>query len=134
MPLLTPGKHKVSLRVWDVFDNHTLSVLTFKVSEQPISTFDVSATNSTPTSSTQFITTFAERVNPQESTNVITEVFNTAGMRVWHQSTQVDAGGQYATFTWQLTDYAGNHLPSGVYFYRSKVANKYTSTKKLIIK
>ena len=98
------------------------------------STFDVSATNSTPTSSTQFITTFAERVNPQESTNVITEVFNTAGMRVWHQSTQVDAGGQYATFTWQLTDYAGNHLPSGVYFYRSKVANKYTSTKKLIIK
>lgn len=134
LPSLTPGKHTVSLRIWDVFDNHTLSQLSFKVIEKDMPTFEVAATDNAPVLSTRFITTFADRVNNEGKTHVLTEVFNTSGMRVWHQEIDVVAGEQYASFNWNLKDYAGNRLPAGVYFYRSKVAGKNTSTKKLILR
>lgn len=134
MPTLSNGKHIVYLRVWDVFDNYTLSQLSFNVSEDVLPSFNVTATNATPTECTRFITCFTDHINTENSMQVLTEVYNTSGMRVWHQSTNVSAGDQYASFTWNLNDYAGNRLPAGVYFYRSKVAGKNTSTKKLIIR
>lgn len=134
LPTLALGAHTATLRVWDVFDNHTTTQLSFNVTDKEQPKFDVSATTLTPTVSTRFITTFTERANTESTTLVTTEVFNVAGLRVWHNSADIDAGVRYASFNWNLTDYAGNKVPAGVYLYRSKVGNKETSTKKIIIR
>lgn len=129
---LTPGRHKLSFRAWDVFDNSTISTLRFMVNETGMSDFEVISTESTPSVSTRFITTF---VNTAESeAEVVTEVYNVAGMRVWHGSAHVPAGNNYAVIDWGLTDYSGNHLDRGVYLYRSKVGKRETKTKKMIVR
>ena len=130
---LTPGKHTVYYRVWDVNDNSTLAQLTFNVIENGQSAFGVYATSNTPERSTTFVTTFND-LDPSVSHTVQTEVYSIAGYRVWHQSTEAAAGTTNVSIPWQLNDYAGNKLPAGVYLYRSKVSGKDTNTQKLIIR
>lgn len=134
LPTLSLGAHTATLRIWDVFDNNTTTTLSFNVTDKEQPKFDVSATTLTPTVSTRFITTFTERANSESTTPVITEVFNVSGLRVWHNKADIAAGVRYASFNWNLTDYAGNKVPAGVYLYRSKVGDKETSTKKIIIR
>lgn len=134
LPTLSLGAHTATLRIWDVFDNNTTTTLSFNVTDKEQPKFDVSATTLTPTVSTRFITTFTERANSESTTPVITEVFNVSGLRVWHNKADIAAGVRYASFNWNLTDYTGNKVPAGVYLYRSKVGDKETSTKKIIIR
>lgn len=129
---LAPGRHTLSFRVWDVFDNSTTATLSFRVNPKGASDFDVQATSDTPSESTRFITTFI--ATAEAEAEVTTEVFNVAGMRVWHRSQRVPAGNCFASLEWNLTDYGGNRLERGVYLYRSKVGNRETKTKKLIIR
>lgn len=128
---LTPGKHSLTLRVWDIYDNSTTATLAFTVSENGAPEFDVTATDPAPSASTRFITTFTGSAETQ--TAVRTEVYSIFGRRVWHQEKAVPAGQSYASFDWNLTDYAGTPLPRGVYLYRSVAAGKETGTKKMII-
>lgn len=129
---LTPGRHTLSFRVWDVYDNSTTAKLAFRVNPNGTPDFDVQSTLDAPTESTRFITTFVAAA--EAKTEITTEVFNVAGMRVWHQSQRVPAGNGTASLDWNLTDYAGNRLERGVYLYRSKVGKRETKTKKLIIR
>lgn len=128
---LTPGKHTLNLRVWDIYDNSTTAALTFTVSEGGTPSFDVTATTQAATLSTRFVTSFTAAA--ESDTQVQTEVFNIAGQRVWHRTTTAPAGTGFAAFDWDLTDYGGNKLSRGVYLYRSKVGSKETGTKKMIV-
>lgn len=129
---LEPGTHTATIRVWDVYDNSTTSQLSFRVAANIASNFDVTIASTTSSSSTRFITTFEESAD--DGTDVLTEVFNIQGIRVWHNTTHVDKGVKYATFDWDMSDYAGQKLSAGVYLYRSIVGNRKTNSKKLLIK
>lgn len=131
---LSEGQHTATLRIWDVYDNCTTSKLTFTLTSGIASNFDVTISTPTSAGSTRLITSFVGYANDESETKVTTEVYNVQGMRVWHQSAWVDKGAQYASFNWDMTDYAGNKLPSGVYLYRSIVGKKHTPTKKMIIR
>lgn len=128
---LTTGKHTLTLRVWDIYDNSTTSTLAFTVSENGTPDFDVTATSSATSTSTRFITSFNN--TSETGTTVRTEVYSIIGRRVWHEEKAVEAGYNFAAFDWNLTDYAGNRLPRGVYLYRSVVGSNETDTKKMII-
>lgn len=129
---LEPGTHTATIRVWDVYDNSTTSQLSFKVVTNIASNFDVTISSTSSSSSTRFITTFEESAD--NGTDVLTEVYNIQGIRVWHNTTHVDKGVKYATFDWDMSDYAGQKLSAGVYLYRSIVGNRKTNSKKLLIK
>ncbi len=131
---LTLGHHTIYLRAWDVYDNHTLSQLTFNVTEKGASNFDVNATEAIASQSTRFITTYANEANTDVAADVQTEVYSITGVRIWHGNTQISAGGQFAALDWDLTDYSGAKLGAGLYLYRSVINGKNTSTKRLIIK
>lgn len=128
---LTPGRHRVTFRVWDVFDNATTTSLDFVVGDQAEPKFEVISSVDVPSVATNLVTTLA---GPEEAdTQITTEVYNTHGMRVWHRTLKVPAGNRYVSTVWNLTDYAGNRLEPGVYFYRSKKGGKETSTRRLLI-
>lgn len=134
LPSLSQGKHSVTLRVWDVFDNSTTSTLQFTVRDGGASLFEVNATDATPHLTTRFVTSFAAQAATTDATEVETEVYSINGMRVWNQSQSIPAGNTFAAFDWDLSTYSGQRLPTGVYLYRSKVNKEYTKTKKLIIR
>lgn len=129
---LTEGLHTLSFRAWDVFDNSTTSTLTFRVSAQGAPDFDVQAVPAQASASTRFVTAFPASEG-SDGAQVLTEVFNISGMRVWHSTASIPANVGYASVQWNLTDYAGSRLPRGVYLYRSKVGGKETSTHKMVI-
>lgn len=129
---LTPGRHTLAFRVRDVYGNVTLSTLAFRVKEGGAAEFDVTASSDSPVESTRFVTSF---VNTAEvETEVTTEVYNVAGMRVWHGTAKVPAGSNFAALDWGLTDYGGNRLERGVYMYRSRIGKSETKTKKMILR
>lgn len=132
LPDLPLGRHSISFRAWDVFDNSTTSTLDFVLTEGQIPDFDVVSTEYAPRQSTRFITTFIG--SAEAESEVVTEVYNIAGIRVWHSSKRIPAGNNSATIDWNVTDYSGNRLERGVYLYRSKVGKKETKTKKMIVR
>ncbi len=115
-----------------MFDNSTTSTLTFRVSAQGAPDFDVQAVPAQASASTRFVTAFPASEG-SDGAQVLTEVFNINGMRVWHSTASIPANVGYASVQWNLTDYAGSRLPRGVYLYRSKVGGKETSTHKMVI-
>lgn len=130
--LLPRGRHKLSFRAWDVFDNSSTTSLHFVINDAARPDLDVISTETIPAVSTRFITSF---INTAEAeTEVVTEVFNAWGLRVWHGTAHVQAGSSYAVIDWSLSDYSRRRLDRGVYLYRSKIGNRKSKTKKMIIR
>lgn len=127
---LLPGRHTLTFRAWDVFDNSSTSSLAFVVRDGEQPDFDVNVTQ-TSSQTKRFVTSYVN--NSEVDANVTTEVYNIAGMRIWHGTSKIPAGGNYAAVDWPATDYAGRHLPLGVYLYRSVVGNIKTKAKKVVI-
>lgn len=127
---LQPGRHILTFRAWDVFDNSSSSSLAFVVREGDLPTLDVNATQGSD-GTTRFVTSFAG--NATDDRQITTEVFNIWGMRVWHGTTTATAGATHAALDWSYTDYAGTPLMPGVYLYRSIVGKEKTDAKKIAI-
>ena len=127
---LAPGRHSLKFRAWDVCDNSSTATLEFTVREGGAPTFDVIASESVPSTSTRFITSFIRQA--ENDVDVCTEVYNLEGMKVWSKH-QLVASGEYASMEWNLTDASGHKLQPGVYLYRSIVYGQHTKTKKIIV-
>ena len=125
---LTNGKHRLSLRAWDINDNSTTAYLDFIVSEQAGKEMDVNATQNPAKSNTLFITTVAP---DQAEQPVTTEVYDVSGRLIWSASAKVS--GTYATINWDLTNSRGAKVNAGIYIYRSLVNGKHTKAKKMIV-
>lgn len=129
---LSPGRHKLSFRAWDVYDNPTTATLDFIVSDNPSSGFDVLASRESASSrATRFITSLPSVT--EFPVDVTTEIYDITGVRVWHTTATISSGARYTACDWDGTDYGGVHLSPGVYLYRSLKGNEKTSTKKLLI-
>ena len=129
---LTPGRHTLSLRVWDLCENSTTVSLSFFVSEDVPSAFSIHATENPAKTYTTFITT----LESQQDGQVTTQVFDTAGHLVWeNRSSAGDAG--YSSARWDLTDSSRRPVGSGIYIYRSIVNDNNgkheTKSKKMIV-
>lgn len=133
LPTLTKGRHKLTLRVWDVFDNSSTASLEFEVTDAPSLDFDITAVPTiTAGSSTNFITTFAHTYDTDRQ--VTTEVYDVAGMRIWHEEATLPAGSRYVSVGWNGCSYGGTPLTSGVYLYRSRIGGEHTPTKKIVVR
>ena len=131
---LSPGRHKLTLRVWDVNDNSKTTSLNFFVSEDLTGGYDVNATANPAYTTTTFVTTLE---NSNEKTDVSVEVYDIAGRRIWNETSSASANARYDAIRWSLTDYANRPVPAGIYIYRSIISSSSkrvtTKSKKMVI-
>ncbi len=131
---LSPGRHKLTLRAWDVNDNSTTVSLNFFVSEDLTGGYDVNATANPAYTTTTFVTTLE---SSNEKSDITVEVYDLAGRRIWNEKSSVSANAGYDAIRWSLIDYANRPVPAGVYIYRSIISSSNkkitTKSKKMII-
>ena len=135
IPALTPGRHTLRFRAWDIMNNSSTTELTFNVVEGLAPNFyGVDCTQNPATTGTTFIITHDRSGS---NLDVEIEVFDISGRPVWkHEENGVAASDTY-TVDWDLTGDGGGQLATGVYIYRVKIGNEggrmVSKAKKLII-
>ena len=135
IPALTPGRHTLTFRAWDIMNNSSTAELTFNVVEglRP-NLLGIDCTSNPARTNTTFIITH-DRTG--SNIDVEIEVFDISGRPLWrHTESGVSATGAY-TVDWDLTADDGGRLQTGVYIYRVKIGGEggkmVSKAKKLII-
>nr|WP_296025526.1 type IX secretion system sortase PorU [uncultured Prevotella sp.] len=133
IPELEAGPHQLQFRAWDIQNNSSTATLTFNVVKNLKPSFDLGVTENPAKNSTTFI---INHDRASANLNIIIEVFDTSGRKLWHHAESgVSASGAY-TIKWDLSTGSGT-LRTGIYLYRVQVSSDgsgYESkTKKLIV-
>lgn len=132
---LTPGRHSLKFKAWDVNGNSTVSLLRFNVGTAA-QAFSVMATENPARTATTFITCLPKEEMP-DGCSVTTEVYSLSGQRLWSNTITYSTAVSYCSMPWNLTQGTGQALPGGLYLYRSivkwKGGEKETDAQKLII-
>lgn len=134
IPALEPGRHSLLFRAWDTMNNSSSTTLTFNVvkSLEP-SIYSVSVSDNPATTSTTFIIAHSFVGSQMD---VIIDVFDMSGRRLWTHSESGTQSGPY-TVEWDLTQANGGKLQTGVYLYRVRLASDGSSmaskAKKLVV-
>lgn len=135
IPELSPGRHTLKFRAWDIMNNSSTAELEFNVvSGLTPQFFSVDCTSNPATTSTTFIINH-DRMG--SNLDVEIEVFDISGRMLWkHNESGVSDSGAY-TIDWDLTCDDGGQLDTGVYVYRAKIGNDgskmVSKAKKLIV-
>ena len=135
LPELTPGKHRLMFRAWDILNNSSTAELTFNVvkSLKP-DYFNIDCSSNPARSSTTFI------VNHDRSgsnLDITIDVFDITGRPLWtHTERGVTTTGTY-TLDWDLNGSNGRQLATGIYIYRVRMSSDgsgmVSKAKKLIV-
>ena len=135
IPELSPGRHKLLFRAWDVLNNSSTSELVFNV-DRSSGNGDISVicTKNPATTTTSFI------VNHDRSSTMVDatlDIYDMSGRLLWkYVKMGVPTAGTF-TIDWDLTIGGGSRLMTGVYIYRIQVEGNgglnATYTNKLIV-
>ncbi|MDP4797532.1 MAG: type IX secretion system sortase PorU [Crocinitomicaceae bacterium] len=120
MPTLTPGKHTLTLKVWDVNNNSSEETIDFIVQEKQDVTLDHVLNYPNPfTTRTEFFFEHNQVCNELETQ---IQIFTVAGRLVKTINQSVTTQGfRTAGIPWDGKDDFGDQLAKGVYVYRLKV-------------
>lgn len=135
IPALSEGHHTLQFRAWDVLNNSSSTQLNFVVDPamRP-SMMHVASSQNPAITSTKFLITYNM---PGTDCDVLIEVFDFAGRRMWSRSLTAGSTSGTIVVPWNLTMQGGGRLCSGIYFYRvvmSQGNSKKTSkTQKIVI-
>jgi hypothetical protein len=119
---LATGKHTLSLKVWDVFNNSGEAYLEFNVVSS--NEFVIEGLSNYPNPFYNNTTFVISHNQSEGDLDVQLYIYNLAGQVVRTIQQTVAAQG-YVTeaITWYGTDDSGNYLAQGVYIYRMSVKN-----------
>lgn len=136
IPALSPGKHTLKFKAWDVLNNSSTVSLTFNVVKAIApELFSINSTKNPARESTTFVVNHSFRGS---DVTAEIEVMNTAGRPLWRSSVTnaADAEGT-SVVDWDLRMSNGGVLQTGVYLYRVRLSSNGAETvskaKKLII-
>jgi len=120
---LTPGKHAITVKAWDVNDNSTSATVNFVVIDSQVMIIqNITAYPNPFNSITHFV---FDHNHPGEQLDVEISIYNTAGYPVkLLQQSFTATGSRSNNIDWDGTSNEGAKLPSGVYVCRIKVANE----------
>jgi hypothetical protein len=120
MPTLAPGKHTLTLKVWDVNNNSSEETIDFIVQEKQDVTLDHVLNYPNPfTTRTEFFFEHNQVCNELETQ---IQIFTVAGRLVKTINQSVTTQGfRTAGIPWDGKDDFGDQLAKGVYVYRLKV-------------
>lgn len=117
---IAPGKHYISVKVWDVYNNSSTVAIEFNVAESQVLSLDHVLNYPNPfTSRTAF---FFEHNRPCDKLDVQVQIFTVSGKLVKTIGTSVECEGfRSGAIDWDGMDDYGDRLGRGVYFYRLRV-------------
>ena len=117
MPVMTNGKHTLTLRVWDLLDNSTVSTINFEVvtglPPQILSVYNYPNPVKTKT------TIIVNNDQPEKVINTAVEIFDLSGRKIWSFS-QPNA----EDIQWNLISNSGQRVKTGIYLYRVSIKTK----------
>lgn len=117
---LAPGRHTLTLTVWDNARNSSTASIDFEVAVAKAPEIYSLKTDVNP--ARDHVNFILATDRPKSKVDCCVEVFDLNGRRVWisesRTSTDSSAG---LTIGWDLTDGAGVRVPRGIYLYRATV-------------
>lgn len=120
MSNLTEGKHKLKLKVWDVYNNSSEDSLFFSVTDD--SKFKISHVLNYPNPFTTNTSFFFEHNRPNENLSVLIQIFTVSGKVVKSiRSEIISEGYRSHGIPWNGRDDFENKIGRGVYFYKITV-------------
>lgn len=121
MPELSPGKHTLLVRAWDVMNNSSTKEINFEVIKglRP-QLLNVWSTNSTASQNTTFV---IAHNRPSTELSVTLEVFDFSGRVLWKHSESGTSSGNSYMINWNLTTNSGQPIGNGVYLYRATISS-----------
>ena len=134
LPEIEPGKHELTLSVWDCANNSTYATISFNVAAvKDPDIYDIDTRYDE--AGVEFLIA-SDR--PLASLGCLLEVFDFNGTRIWHNSTdERTASDSTISMRWNYTSAAGHRVDKGIYICRAtvttpegRVANK---SKKIIV-
>ena len=135
IPELSPGRHTLTFRAWDILNNPSTATLHFNVVKalKP-NILSLDCTHNPAYTNTTFIINHNRTGSPID---VELDIYDLSGRLLWqHKENAVSTLPTY-TIDWNLNVDGGQRLQTGVYIYRAQIScegSKYTSkAKKLII-
>ena len=136
IPALSPGKHQLVFKVWNILNNSSTDSLTFNVAagSKP-HLYDITATNIPARENTYFLLTHDR---PESEIEVEVSVYDLSGRTVWtHKEAGSSSWLKQYPIEWNLTDGSGQRIGSGVYLYRATIntpeGKEATKSKKIIV-
>ncbi len=135
IPALQEGRHSLSFRAWDVLNNTSSTSLDFVVdgSLKPVM-LNLAVSQNPALTSTVFLVSYNM---PGTDCDLLLEVFDFAGRRMWSHSCVANSGTGTYRVPWNLTMSGGGRLGAGIYFYRATMrcgdSKKTSKTQKIII-
>lgn len=117
---LSPGKHTLKLKVWDVYNNSSSAFTEFVVAESADLALDHVLNYPNPfTTYTEF---HFEHNRPNEPLDVQVQILTVSGKLVKTINQQISSSGYRVNgITWNGLDDFGDQIGKGVYIYRLKV-------------
>lgn len=135
IPQLEDGPHSLTFRAWDVLNNTSITTLDFVVdSDMKPTLFNLTASQNPALVSTNFLVSYNL---PGTDCDLLVEVFDFAGRRLWSQSQTANTSTGTFVVPWNLTMNGGGRLGAGVYLYRATLRNgaskKVSKAQKIVI-
>ena len=133
---IEPGKHTLTLTVWDNANNSSSATLTFSVSAMWRPEISTLTTDVNPASSS--VNFIIDTDGLSDSTDCRIDVYDLSGRVIWSAgSSQMNSYGNRMTLGWNLCDHAGARVPRGIYLYRATITTSegavVTKTRKLAV-
>jgi len=117
---ITPGKHQLTLSVYDNANNSATSSIEFNVGAAVDPVISDLSTNVNPASTSVIFSVTIDR--PNTAVNCLLEVFDLSGRRVWSSDSDVTTDMQSTLRTeWNLKDNSGARVARGIYLYRATI-------------
>lgn len=117
---LEPGKHTLTLTVFDNANNSSVAIIEFNVGAAVDPVITDLSTNVNPASTSVVFEVTVDR--PNSRLNCALEVFDLSGRCVWSDTRDVTTDMQCVINTnWDLRDHNGLRVPRGIYIYRATV-------------
>jgi hypothetical protein len=133
---LKPGKHTITLKAWDNFNNSSAGTLLFVVMDEE--GFMLSDLLNYPNPFTDETRISAGHNRPDETLEIILSVFSYGGLKIAEIITTADAGGySIPPVVWDGTTATGSRAARGLYIYtltiKTKSGEKATASGRLVI-
>lgn len=133
---ITPGKHNIEFKIWDIFNNSYKSSINFNVlgSNEP----NIQNVYNYPNPFYDGTTFFFEHNLSGESLETNIEIYNLSGKKIYDlKRFIIPEGYTSGPIEWDGNDAGGNKLSRGIYFYRVRLryqSNEIVSkTQKMIV-
>jgi hypothetical protein len=119
MQNLPLGKHRLTLQVWDTYNNSNSQSLDFEVVNNPIIQLTAVKNYPNPFGSQTTFSFLHDRAG--KDLEIIVEIYNTNGKLIRTLQTIQNESPNLIELNWQDLDKAGNQISPGIYFYKITV-------------